>query len=244
MEVIDCKWEIENLKKRTVEIVVDRDDIFSRDKIVEAIRGYEYMVVKVPTGMFPFNVGLQEMGFNLIETQISVCTKFKDFNFQKVQDLYEHTRYEVVSNEVDFQSVVSMFSPGMFSTDRIVLDPAFGEEMGYQRYVNWMTTEYKSGRSKLIRWIYDDKHVGFMLIRIDNKEIKKLLGGLYKPFQGKGLGMLTPAAPLIYAHKEHMDISYARTCISSNNVPVVKLYSRLGIEFTNMSYVFVKHADN
>lgn len=241
MEVIDCKWEIQNLKKRTVEILIGNDDSFSRKSIEDAAQGYEYVVIKVPANKPLFNIGLQEMGFFLIETQINICATYQGFDLSKIQDLSGRTEYKVASNDSDLHSVVSMMTPGMFSTDRIAIDPAFGEVIGYQRYVNWITTEYKAGKSQLIRWIYDGEDVGFMLIKIEAGEIKTLLEGLYKPFQGKGLGYLTIASPLIYAHKEHLDITCARTCISSNNVPVMKLHSRLGSKFTNMSYVFVKH---
>lgn len=241
MEVIDCKWEIQNLKKRTVELLIGNNDSFTKQSIEDATRGYEYVVIKVPTNKPLFNIGLQEMGFFLIETQINICATFQDLDLPKIQGLSERTEYKVVNNDSDLNSIVSMMTPGMFHTDRIAIDPVFGEVIGYQRYVNWITTEYKAGKSRLIRWIYDGVDVGFMLLRIEGNQIQILLEGLYKPFQGKGLGFLTIASPLIYAQKEHLDIICARTCISSNNVPVMKLHSRLGSKFTNMSYVFVKH---
>ena len=59
MEVIDCKWEIQNLKKRTVEILIGNDDSFSRKSIEDAAHGSEYVVIKVPANKPLFNIGLQ-----------------------------------------------------------------------------------------------------------------------------------------------------------------------------------------
>ena len=61
------------------------------------------------------------------------------------------------------------------------------------------------------------------------------------PFQGHRLGLLTTSSPLMYVSKENIDVSEEMACISSNNIPVVKLYDRLGFHLNEQHYVFVKH---
>ena len=241
MKVVDCIWELKNLDKKTVEISVGKEDIFSRDIIEQSISNYEYAVVKVPMDMPSFNIGLSNMGFVCIETQMNVGINLHDFDFSKVEHLYSDTSYELINNDNDFTSVVSNLRPGMFSTDRISLDPQFGEDIACRRYINWLTFEYESKRSQLIKVIYKNEHIGFMLIKTDGDTIDLILNGLYKQYQGKGLGILTPASPMMYVKKNSLNITKEVTSISSNNIPVVKLYNRLNFQLLQQTYVFVKH---
>ncbi len=241
MKIVDCIWELKNLDKRTVEISVGKEDTFSRGIILQSISNYEYAVVKVPMDMPTFNIGLSEMGFVCIETQMNVGINLHDFDFSKVAHLYSNTSYELINKDNDFTSVVSNLRPGMFSTDRISLDPQFGEDIACRRYINWLTFEYESKRSQLIKVIYKNEHIGFMLIKTDGDTIDLILNGLYKQYQGKGLGILTPASPMMYVKKNSLNITKEVTSISSNNIPVVKLYNRLNFQLLQQTYVFVKH---
>lgn len=80
-----------------------------------------------------------------------------------------------------------------------------------------------------------------MLIKIENDTIDLLLNGLYKEYQGKGLGLLTPASPMMYVKMKDLQIARELTSISSNNIPVVKLYNKLHFDLFQQTYVFVKH---
>ena len=241
MRVIDCHWEQKNIGKKTVEITIETADHYDYPLIEKQALEYEYVVVKVPMNMPAYNIGLAKLGYTCIETQMNVGVDYRKFDFSRVAHLYNDTTYEVVDTIDDFNAVVSSIQPGMFSTDRISIDPEFGETMGCQRYINWLTTEYESKRSQLIKVLYKNEHVGFMLIRIEDDTIDLLLNGLYKDCQGKGLGLLTPASPMMYVKKFGLQIAKETTSISSNNVPVVKLYNRLQFQLLQQTYVFVKH---
>jgi hypothetical protein len=82
-----------------------------------------------------------------------------------------------------------------------------------------------------------------MLLRKAEDGLVVLLNGLYKPYQRKGLGLLTPASPLMYIQRNNLHYEEVSTNISSNNVPVVKLYNRLGFTLDYQTYVFIKHID-
>ena len=241
MIISDCFWEIENIGKKTVEIVIEEKDTFDSSSIFNSTLGYEYSVVKVPMNNPRFNIGLSEMGYSCIESQINLFKSYDDFDFSKVKNQLDDTDFDVVNNVQAFNSVISMISPGMFSTDRVSIDPSFGVEIGYRRYVNWITTEYKKGTAQLIRILYQRQHVGFMLVKLKDDTIQLLLNGLYKPYQKKGLGILTPASPMMFVRKNSSDILYEKTSISSNNIPVVKLYNKLHFQVESQMYVFVKH---
>ena len=241
MQVIDCIWEQKNIGKKTLEIVIEETDLFDGKLIEQQTKDYEYVVVKVPMNMPEFNIGLCFLDFACIESQMNMGISYDAFDFSKISHFYNDTKYEIVDSQSDFTSVVSRIQPGMFSTDRIAIDSVFGESAGCQRYINWVTSEYQKNSSQLIKVIYKDEHVGFMLIKVMNETIHLLLNGLYKPYQGKGLGMLTPASPMMYAKKANLPTLKEETSISSNNVPVVKLYNRLGFQILNQAYVFIKH---
>lgn len=241
MKITDCHWELKNIGKRTIEVSIDRSDLFDKSVIGEAINGCEYAVVKIPMDMIAFNIGLASMGFICIETQLNVSCKYKDFDFEKHAPLYSKVSFREIDTRDGMDSILSNISPGMFSTDRIALDPVFGVDASHKRYTTWLKHEYESGRSKLISVYYEEMHVGFMLLRIEEKKIGLLLNGLYKPYQGKGLGLLTPASPMFYAKWAGIDVDQENTSISSNNIPVVKLYNRLHFQVDSQTYVFVKH---
>lgn len=241
MQVIDCCWELKNLKKKTIEIIIEDSDRYDRDLIAQMTRHYEYVVVKVPMNMVEFNIGLCDMGFVCIETQMNVGISFEDFDFSKVTHLYDDISFELVNSQAAFLSVMYSIQSGMFSTDRVAIDSMFGEFIGCQRYLNWITTEYNNKNSQLIKVLYKNEHIGFMLVKTVNDTMHLLLNGLYKSYQGKGLGIITPASPMMYIKKVSLPILKEETCISSNNVPVVKLYNRLGFQILQQTYVFIKH---
>lgn len=241
MKIVDCKWEEKNINKKTVEITIESTDVFDCDLLSHHTHNFEYAVVKIPMNMPSFNIGLAEMGYTCIETQMNMGICMADFDFSKVMHLYDDTRFELVENHQNYLSVVSNIEPGMFSTDRICIDPHFNDEIGCRRYINWLTSEYQSKKSQLVKIIYQDEHIGFMLIRVEKNTINLLLNGLYKPYQGKGLGILTPASPMMYTRKNSMTIENEITSISSNNIPVVKLYDRLNFKLLQHTYVLVKH---
>ena len=241
MKVFDCFWEQENLGRKTVEILIERTDSFDEMVLKQLTRGYQYVVVKVPMNMPTFNYGLTGMGFVCVENQMNVGISLKDFDFHKVIHLLDDTSFQVVEGRCDLDTVLTSIKPGMFSTDRISLDTYFGQDIGCQRYINWIVSEFERGNATLVKMFYKNRHVGFMLFKTNDKTINLLLNGLYNEYQGQGMGLLTPASPMLYVKKSSLDISEELTSISSNNIPVVKLYNRLNFRLVNQTYVFVKH---
>ena len=90
MKVTECFWEIQNIGKKTVEIGVEKEDKFLEADINEASSGYQYVVVKVPMDKVDFNVGLSNMGFSMIEVQMNILKKSKDFDYDSpfIKEIY------------------------------------------------------------------------------------------------------------------------------------------------------------
>ena len=75
MQVQDCFWEIENIGKRTVQLNYTIEDTYTSETVLKAMEGYQYIVAKVPCGNIECLLGLQNDGFNVIETQMSLSKK-------------------------------------------------------------------------------------------------------------------------------------------------------------------------
>ena len=244
MKIISCPWEINNIGKSTAEIIVSRedssDDLFS--KLEELTQTYQYVVVKVPMKRIDINAGLSRNGFLLIEMQITVQ---KNVNLKEiVNEYYDDISFEELQINGDIERIVGSITPDMFSTDRITLDSHFGPNIGMKRYVNWIESEFRSQRSRFVIVKYKTHDIGFMMFRVENGVFQLLLNGLYKQWQGRHMGIITPSSPQMFIQKQRIDAQTIVTSISSNNVPVVKLYSRLGFEVCGQTYVYIKHNES
>ncbi len=244
MKVIDCYWELSNLSEKVVEIIIEKNDVPNLEKLNEIVSKYQYAVVKVPMNMPMFNIGLASSGFFLIETQLNISKRYKDFNFEDklIRKIYPHIHSEIVNSYEALDDLLSKITPDMYSTDRIYLDPHFDHSKSSQRYINWIRTEFENNKGIVTKTFYDDKNVGFSLYRLNEQGvIHGLLGGVFEEYQDSGLGLMTASAKFIVAHKDNNPFKVIHTTISSNNVPMMQFYNYLHFKVDSMTYVFVKH---
>ena len=244
MVISDCHWELKNLGESTVEIKIEPGDSACASSIDEAVDGYAYQVVKVPSGYPEFNFLLGSMGFVLIETQLHVSKRFRDFDFDNklLKVVARDVGFQAAESQQQMKDIVSKISPDLFSTDRICLDPKYGPAVGRNRYVNWITSSFGNG-TLLYEVTVKGKPVGFGFhgIREDGKVLEYWLGGIYEQYKSSGLGILTPASPFLYGRCEGFAFDKVDTHISSNNLPVVRLYNTLGYSIEGFDYIFVRH---
>lgn len=247
MKVVDCTWEIKNLGRKTVETTVDKVDAFDPSFFSKLQEDNQYVVVKVPMCLVGFNFGLTKLGFTMIETQINISKKFKNFNFDDrlVKSIYPHVDTKDIETDSELSDIIECITPGMFTTDRIFLDSHFSPSLSATRYSNWVRSEYESGRGHIFKMFYDDKFVGFgMERRSENGELHGLLGGIFEAQQNSGLGLMTACVDFIVAHKRNQPFNVLRTSISSNNTPMLQFYNYLNYTIDSMMYVFVYSKNN
>lgn len=246
MKVIDCYWELENLGKKVAEVVIESHDAFDKTEFLRINDNYQYVAVKVPMNMLSFNFALTDMGYTMIETQINLSKRYKDFDFNDrlVKHVYPHVNTERIKSKEELEDIISQITPDMFSTDRIYLDPNFPHEASSKRYINWMRTDYEKGNAVIVKTFYDDINVGFGFDHIDEDGTKHgVLGGIFEKYQDMGLGIMTAGLPFMMAKKRDSPLTVFRTSISSNNPHVWQFYNYLGFKIDKMTYVFVKHND-
>lgn len=244
MKVIDCYWELKNLGKSVAEISVESTDVFDDAFFNKINCSYQYVVVKVPMTMPLFNFGLTSMGYTMIETQINISKRYKDFDFDDrlVRIVYPHASTKRIYSKEELEEIISQITPDMFSTDRIYLDPNFPHEASSNRYINWLRSDFEKGNAIISKTYYDDLNVGFGFTHIDEQGNKHgVLGGLYEKYQDMGLGIMTAGLAFIMAHKRNTPFKIMRTAISSNNPHMLQFYNYLGFKVDRMTYVFVKH---
>ena len=241
MKVVYCFWEKRNLGCNVAEVSVESTDHFDI-KDLEDFSCYDYVVVKVPANKMDFNFGLSQLGYSMIELQMEMQVKIKDFN-------YDHKNLRLISEDVDFQQIktedelndiLSKLTTDMFTTDRIHIDPYFGPELSRIRYVNWLKDEFERNSSVILKLFYKGMNVGFSMFRGESN-IRGLLGGIYAEYQSLGLGALTTCSLPLYIKKKNLNVKRILGDISSNNIPVWVLYEFFGYRAFNPRYVFVKH---
>ena len=243
MKFVNCIWELDNLGEHVCEITVSKSDRFEIDLFDSEVSFYDYVVVKVPMTHLDFNFGLTDLGYTMVETQLNISKKYKDFNFEDklVRLLYSHTDERIVTTEEELELILNRITPDMFSTDRIYLDPHFDNGISSYRYKNWIRTEFKNNSSIISKLLYDGTMVGYSMERFENGVLHGLLGGIFEEEQSEGLGLLTACASFISANKYNRPFKIGKTAISSNNIPMLQIYNYLHFKIDSMTYVFVKH---
>lgn len=243
MRFVDCIWELKNLGKRVCEISVEDEDVFDEKEIINKTNSYDYVVIKVGMNRPDFNFGLSKLGFTMVETQLSLSKSFKEFNFEDrlVKRLLPYVDEKIVTSHEELDDIIHKITPNMFSTDRIYLDPKFEKHSSMNRYSNWVRTEFESGSSIVKEIIYEDKAIGFGMLRDNKGVLLGLLGGIYEGEQSEGYGLLTACFEYLMAKKNNRSFKKIYTAISSNNYPMVQIYNYLRFKIYGMTYVFVKH---
>lgn len=242
MKKIDCVWEKKNIGSKVLEFTVEETDRFSCSQF-NGFDNYDYQVVKVPAGKADYCFGLSSLGFSFIEGQLKISKTMQSFNLNdKVVKLYSRgASFSMVSSKGEFDEILSRITPQMFSTDRITLDPIYGSEIGCRRYKNWMTTEFENHTSQFMQVFYKGVLVAYIMFRMKDLIMDSLLGGTFHDVKIPGLGLLAIFAPFVYFNQIGKPFKRFETSISTNNMPVRKIYNMFDFKLDKEYYVFVRH---
>jgi len=247
VKVVDAVWELRNLGKRTIEVKLEKKD-FSREPVevyadiedAEKIYHAEYTVVKMKTGYPQVGWELQKNGFWHVETQICLRAFYDDVKscvFQYEQ-LYSGAEQKTIDTYDDVTYIKNEIEKGIFSTDRIALDPFWGIKVANHRYANWVEDEYKRG-SELSYISVEGKNVGFVLHRIENKVRNALLTGVFPQFRSGNYGAFVLYAGSASMIKKNIKVSYGD--VSSNNPAILALNEMFGSRVRFMYDVYTRH---
>ena len=243
MQVIHATWEKENIGAEAWEILLTPEDSLEAvdQAQQEAIaQGADYIVLKTPVNCPQFLFGLPKLGFHFLEMVFHVMIRRESYAMPAAIARFDRglTVMKRVE-ESDLERIFALIRAGMFTTDRVSIDPSFGPELGGQRYANWLASMLKKG-GDLYEVLSGDTPIGFFVIcRKDERTVDPVLMGLYHPDKDRGMGALL--------HKKTLDTCFEYDCrrltstIVSNNAKVLHVYVNAGAEITDTLYTYVKH---
>lgn len=250
MKCVNAEWELRNLGVKTIEISIEKkDSSLPTSEILKAVENFrqeydaKYVVVKSDAKYPSISIDFQRAGFWLMENQISLKGIRRDL--LKAFEDYKKIFYDEVSyraaNDDDIQMIYSEIEKGMFTTDRIALDPYFGVSVANRRYILWMQDELKRGAFANIA-LYDNKPIGFFLDKIlGEKKLSGLLGGIFKNQESQNSGAAYMYSSRIYFSES--DWKETKTAVSSNNLNILNLHLMFGHKIIGIQNVLVKHFD-
>lgn len=237
MEIREAFWEKRNLDLDTLEIDFEVIDEYNND-LANMLSRYKHIVAKTPGGDIKLLHRLENEGFRFMETQICFSKKL-DLNYKTPENfkrVSERISAKPVMTELELDSILNEINKGVFETDRIALDMFFGIESAARRYRNWITDEFKNNNSRLFELVFGKNNIGFFLIKnINEVKASIVLGGIYNAYKNFGLGFSFIEKAIEISLSEGKTSLIAK--VSSNNLPILKLYSVFGFSIFDVSYV-------
>ena len=242
MKIINAFWEKRNLGIDCKEITIEKmDTIDEIKKNPNFLEPNHYLVVKAPTGRIEINNFLSELGFTFIESIVSLNLNVQAAILTPLQQrLNKQINYfEIKSSGLD--KLYNEIKNGLFSSDRIILDPKFTSEKSALRYINWIKDEIKND-SKVFNISYKNDDFGFFILKkIKDDTYYPFLSSLYKDYVNSGLGFAVVRKPIEEIKKNGGKFVY--TNISTNNQHALKASIQQGFYINNIQNIFVKHTN-
>ncbi|MDD3334822.1 MAG: hypothetical protein PHI98_04805 [Eubacteriales bacterium] len=243
MKTIHAIWERENLGVEAYEISMepgDSPELLKAEEEKLTAAGAEYIVVKTPVNCAQLLFGIPKLGYAFVETVFHVEIRRADYHMPATIARFDRGLTVVQrKNPEEQQRVYALIRDGVFVSDRVSIDPAFGVTLGGNRYANWLKTMLAKG-GFLYEVLQGDKPIGFFVIcRKDEKTVDPVLMGMYDEQNDRGMGALL--------HKKTLDTCFTHECgrltstIVSNNAKVLRVYVNAGATITDTLYTYVKH---
>jgi hypothetical protein len=246
MEVINAFWERRNFGYDVIEVIIDNSDLNNIDYLIKEIDGIclkcNYVVVKFPVGNLQLLHALQNIGFYFMETMFELRMDIKDY---KVPNIFSRYINEVYYEEIEkdfskWTGIIGRIETGMYSTDRVYLDPMLNKDVSLKRYRNWIM-DYVNNPNACLYTINSKKNseiIGCGIYVIEEYVMRGIIGGIFTKYQKLGFGAAITDVQMSIALKK--GISMFLTNISSNNIANLKLHSMFGFLFKNERYVMRK----
>lgn len=237
MKIVDAYWEKRNLGVSTTEFTVEDNDTI--EKIKETLNDCTsgYQVLRLPNHLSHFLFSVQDLGFRFVEDMFSLKNDLQPVAMDHiVERLYKEICFDSMKND-DIEHLLNKVEHGMFDSDRVFIDPAFGASCSRKRYYNWLKDETERD-SLFFKYMYRGRTFGFSALKNKGKGVyNAYLGGVYPEYQKSGLGSAVFVADIV----RHLGGRCVVTNVSSNNIKQIKNILKKGFIITSLSHVFIKH---
>ena len=203
---------------------------------VEAIRDYakfeiwrdahlcELVSCRLPHDRLRESMLLEHFGFRFIEMVLHPVLE----GLGKIS-ISEQGLSVVSAEESDLDDILDI-AESAFTNERFHADPRLDTSCSHQRYGRWVRSTLGHPRQQLLKIVDGDVLVAFFVVEVEsNGSAYWHLTAVSPQHQGKGYGRRTWLAMIKY-HSE-AGHSSVRTTISTRNIRVLNLYSRLNFQF-------------
>ena len=240
MKIVDAIWEKRNLGVDTVEITIEEHD--PETEVTAAINALDaqYAVVRVPAVRADLIFPVQQKGFVFAEEMVHLVSDLSEISLAPVEKrLWDAVECQRMTDD-DIAELRSEIRKGLFSTDRIYLDPAFSKELAAERYVNWIDDELARG-GFLVKYVYKGRTAGFFSLRdTGNGDYTSALGGMFSDFR-KG-GLVTAISGKVPEFVKELGGRSVDAHVSTNNPVQIKNLLRNGYKLMSINHIFTRHS--
>ena len=244
MKIINADWEKRNIGVTCKEVILSTSD--SITDLYDIISSFadlynHYFVFKIPNCMPQHIQLLTECGYIFAETLFEVSLNVNEASVpSQIARIDSLIKYREILNADEFLSISKEIEKGIFSTDRIALNPNFGKTAASTRYNNWLNDEIANA-TKIYEINYQTSPIGFFALKkLSEKEYDNFLAGMYLDHNNFGLGFSIITKPIEEVKKRGGDL--ITTHISSNNLQVMRLYFKFGFLPKDIVYVMTKNS--
>ena len=241
LKIRDAYWEIRNLGVTCSEIdIEDTDSLEEISKKMKSVSS-QYQIVRAPVARVDILRKLESDGFHFIECIFEVCHDLKNVELADVwMRVFNSMQYHEVPDE-DLTRIENEIRKGIFTTDRVALDPKFSQEQANERYVYWLRDEVERNGS-VYEIVHNQTGVGFFTFRENESGgDNSVLSGLYREMSLPGVGNILLSKILEEARRRKLTMLTSH--ISTNNLAVVKTHQSLGFRISGIRYIYVKHQE-
>lgn len=243
MKIKETPWESRNLGvESSIELYFEGNDLVEELNSDVLNNGRSYQVAHVPVGNIDVVNKLLRYGFSFAETKIELTADLKNLVLpSKFERFSEGLEYHTATNEEVDQIKAAMIG-GVFSTDKVALDPYFNAGIAGQRYVYWTEDTVRAGVGFLYTVSRNDEPIGFFVLKKSSERLgDSFLAALFDKDKDSGLGFSVLYYPLVEAKR--MGLKKMITGVSSNNLDSLKMHLALGYQIKAMDYTLVKHIE-
>lgn len=239
MKITPAPWEKRNLGVTCVEVTIETaDEISAVDHAVAQIDA-QYQVVKIPCGRPDLLFHLQSLGFLVAEVLTTCSHDGLLAPLTRVQQKILDSLSCSQATSEDLESVYAELRSGMFTTDRVAIDPMFGIESAGHRYSGWLSDGIERG-AMVYSLTHKNECVGFFVMEsYSSKEWHATLGGIFPRHQRSGFGYFMNYLEIITALAKGAKRVY--TSFSSNNTAVSAIHFALGYRLVQQQYILIRH---
>lgn len=233
-----------NLGIKTFEIRLTPEDkvtdLVSFENKILSEHERAYLLVRSPINVPELLNGLPDAGYKFIEAYIQLSLKKVDYIQPKfLNRLDSKATVKIADDLISQNRAFEEIAQGMFDTDRISIDNAFGPEYAAKRYTNWIRLLISNGR-KIHEVFMEGEPIGFFILDpLNDQKVRGILTGLYKKYETSGFGTLI-MKKLNDTAWELGHSTFLATVVS-NNLKALRSNLIFGSTVTDIEHNYFKH---